>query len=373
VKVAIRTDASLVIGTGHVMRCKTLADELRDKGAEIHFICREHPGHLIHLLRNAGYITVALPEIDKKDDASRTASDNYVAWLAREQSQDARQTMEALSDFKPDWLVIDHYGIDITWERLLRPYIGNILVIDDLANRPHDCELLLDQNLYLGMEKRYSGLVPSTTRQLLGPRYALLRPEFRKARKTLRERDGIVRRILIFFGGVDPTGETEKSLLALQQLELTNISVKVVVGSNNPRTEIIQEKCSAIPYVSFHQQVSNMAELMEESDLALGAGGSTTWERCALGLPCLTIIVADNQRKSMLELMERGAIFLIESSEDASPERIALLLKRIIYNRTMLQEVGRKALAVFARADEKENELQDGWPGIRYMNETARI
>lgn len=327
--VFIRVDASRQIGTGHVMRCKTLADEFYRRGAEIHFICRNHPGNLVPLLRNAGYPVTVLPAPANSVATTPPSPDDYAAWLGVEQSEDAAQTLEALGDYKPDWLVVDHYGLDVTWERLLRPKAWNIFVIDDLANRPHDCDMLLDQNLYAGMESRYTGLVPIHARQLLGPRFALLRPEFRKARETLRERDGTVRRILVFFGGVDPTRETEKVLDALQQFNRSNIVVDVVVGGNNPRVDAICAKCGEVSSTTCHRQTVNMAELMAAADFSFGAGGSTHWERCCVGLPTAVTVTATNQQGTTRDLAECHVVLALGSAAETGSARYRLVLNSL--------------------------------------------
>ena len=153
--------------------------------------------------------------------------------------------------------MVDHYGLDESWEKGLRGHVDKIFAIDDLANTPHDCDVLLNQNLLENLDNAYQGLAPHHCRKLLGPRFALLRPEFRKTRETLRERDGIIRRILVFFGGVDPTGETEKALEALEMLGRPEVAVDVVVGSNNPRGKKIEAICRGMRNVTFHQQISN--------------------------------------------------------------------------------------------------------------------
>ena len=213
----IRVDSSTRIGSGHLMRCRTLAEELKERGADVHFVCRRHSGNLNELLRD----TFSVYELPSPSiDTHNVADDDYAAWLGIIQEEDAADTIATLQGWRPDWLVVDHYSLDKRWETALRPYVRRIMVIDDLANRTHDCDLLLDQNFYLGMENRYNNLVPSHCQLLLGPKYALLRPEFRKARKTLRIRDGKVQRIFVFFGGTDPTNETTKVIQALKTLEL---------------------------------------------------------------------------------------------------------------------------------------------------------
>jgi UDP-2,4-diacetamido-2,4,6-trideoxy-beta-L-altropyranose hydrolase len=259
---------------------------------------------------------------------------DYSAWLGVEQSEDAEQTIEALGDFKPDWLVVDHYGLDESWEKGLKGHVDKIFVIDDLANRPHDCDVLLNQNLLDDLENTYKELVPQQCRKLLGPRFALLRPEFRRARETLRGRDGIIRRILVFFGGVDPTGETEKALEALEMLRRPDIAVDVVVGSNNPNGQKIEAICRGMNNVTFHQQISNMAELMAAADLAIGAGGTASWERCCLGLPAVVTIIADNQAESTRKLAQERRIILMGNSRELCPENYLSILGIVLLRST---------------------------------------
>lgn len=310
-KIAIRTDASLLIGSGHVMRCKTLADELRKNGADILFICRDHQGNLVSLLTDDDYSVTILPTPDSLNVVAADKSNEYSTWLGVDKSVDALQTIGALEDFKPDWLVVDHYGLDENWEKKLRKHAGKIFVIDDLTDHPHECDVLLNQNLLDNLDNAYQGLVPCHCRKLLGPRFALLRPEFRKARETLRERDGTIRRILVFFGGVDPTGETIKALEAIEMLARPDIVVDVVVGSNNPRVKEIEAICRTMSNVNFHHQISNMAQLMAVADLAIGASGTASWERCTLGLPSISLSIAENQSSIGSALAIRGATFFL--------------------------------------------------------------
>lgn len=304
--IVFRTDASLQIGTGHVMRCLTLADELRQREAVVSFICREHPGNLIGLIEGKGYRVKQLPQ--PSSEFLATSEDvAHSAWLGVPWQQDATETLAALGEAQPAWLIVDHYALDRRWEQTLRPSVGKIMVIDDLADRAHDCDLLLDQNLYQDMETRYDQLVPATCAKLLGPKYALLRPEFALARKNLRQRDGQVRRILVFFGGVDPTNETAKAVHALASIADRPFAVDVVVGSGNPHKQQIENLCAEHEGFHYHCQVDNMAELMAAADLAIGAGGTATWERCAVGLAAIVISVAENQRE-LAEMSARNGL-----------------------------------------------------------------
>lgn len=351
-RVAIRADTSLQIGTGHIMRCLTLADELRGRGAEVRFICREHPGHLVPLLRDAGYPTAVLPASASAGSIQNAARDDYAAWLGVGQSEDAAQTLEALGDFMPDWLVVDHYGLDATWERLLRPKVGRVFVIDDLADRPHDCDVLLDQNFYQDTDTRYTGLLPHHARQLLGPRFALLRSEFRKARESLRERDGTVRRILIFFGGLDTTNETTKAIESLLALSRPDIEVDVVMGRSNSHLNQITRLCATAQNFHFHCQVTNMAELMASADLAIGGGGTTTWERCYLGLPTIVLVIADNQCQMCHDLAATGTIVNLGDAGSVSVEKLLDALSKLIANKERRMELSRRSLRMMSDARE---------------------
>ena len=223
---------------------------------------------------------------------------------------DAEETAEVLRAIRPvSRLVVDSYALDASWEQKMRPLASEIFVIDDLANRRHDCDFLLDQNFYRDLQHRYDDLVPEKCKLLLGPRYALLRQEFYEVKARLVPRDGSLRRILVFYGGSDRTQETEKAIRALVQLQLSSVAVDVVVGGSNPRREQIERLCRQHDFLRYHCQVENMAELMAKADLCLGAGGTTTWERCFLGLPTIVTAIAENQFEICRDCAEAGLIY----------------------------------------------------------------
>lgn len=284
----IRVDASVEIGTGHVMRCLTLAHRLKKDGQQVAFICRGAEGECITLIEQQGFVVYTLPP----------CYGSLWNFVTEYWEKDAYETIEILKQYNVKKLIIDHYSIDVKWEHLVRPFVKNIMVIDDLANRKHDCDLLLDQNFYSDMETRYEGLVPSSAKMLLGPSHALLRDEFIEAKKHIKPFNGKVERIFIFFGGSDPTNETEKVLLAIKSIiEQYKLVVDVVVGNSNPNKLKIKQLCDGIENTHYYCQVSNIAELMAQADLAIGGGGATTWERILMKLPSLVIIIAENQKK----------------------------------------------------------------------------
>lgn len=303
-KVFFRVDASASMGTGHLMRCLTLAEALRERGVQVHFICREHVGNLIPLLQQEAMPVVVLPASAVNDT---TASEDYAACLGVTQSEDAEQTIEAFSGEKPDWLVVDHYGLNIEWEMRLRPHVGKLLVIDDLVNRHHDCDLLLDQNYSVDGERRYESLVSPHCKVLLGPQYALLEKEFRELRERLEARFHELYNILVFFTAGNDQGETLK---AMQGIELWGMAgrVDVVVGKSNPRNAEISKKCDEFNW-GYHCQVDYMPRLIAQAGLVIGAGGSSNWERCALGVPALVVILAENQAPIAHALGHAGVVY----------------------------------------------------------------
>lgn len=320
-KVVFRTDASLQIGTGHVMRCLTLADALADKGAECQFICRAHEGHLIEFIRNNGYTAHVLPFGHKISTGSNAPSLNVALastahshWLGATQAEDAEDVASILAEQRPDWLIVDHYALDARWERALAPHCRKVMVIDDLADRPHACDLLLDQTF--GREAAdYRPFVPADCRLLCGSGYALLRPEFAALRPySLQRRDEpALCELLITMGGVDKDNATGQMLEALRTCPLpSDCRITVVMGATAPWLEEIRTKALVMPLQTrVLVGVSDMAQLMADSDLAIGAAGATAWERCCLGLPTIMVVLADNQRKIADGLCEAGAAHLV--------------------------------------------------------------
>ena len=354
--ITFRTDSSLQIGSGHVMRCLTLADELRQRGADVMFVCREHPGNMIGLIEAKGYPVVRLAQAEA-EYAEAPEDLAHAAWLGVSWQQDAAETIIAVKDAHPQWLIIDHYALDCRWELLLRPYVGEIMAIDDLADRPHDCDLLLDQNLCDGLDTRYDILLPKACHKLLGPKYVLLRPEFATSRKNLRQRDGQVKRVLVFFGGVDPTNETEKTLQALTGISDRQFDVDVVVGGGNLHKEQINKICAANDGFHYHCQVDNMAELMAAADLAIGAGGATTWERCALGLPSISVVIAKNQHDTTKAVAAVGATLCLGYCNKVMQEDIAEALRQLLRNSSEVNDMGKKAFAIMGNSFSQECQI----------------
>jgi UDP-2,4-diacetamido-2,4,6-trideoxy-beta-L-altropyranose hydrolase len=325
-RVAIRADASVAIGSGHVARCAALAEALRARGAEVVFVCRRQDGDMIAWLRAARF--EVRPIAPSGDD-----------WRA-----DADASGAALAGARVDWLIVDHYQLDARWERALRGRAGRVMVIDDLADRDHDADLLLDQNIHPDAARRYDGRLAAHCRRLLGPDYALLRTEFARARGQLRTRDGGVQRILCFFGGADAGNETAKALAALASLARPGLAVDVVLGAANPHRHDLARQYAGADWLRLRVQVDNMAELMRSADLCIGAGGSATWERCCLGLPALLIAVADNQIEIARQCAQLEAAVYLGESAALSVADIAAAVASLLDSPRRLRALGANAL-----------------------------
>ena len=338
-KIAIRVDASCQISTGHVMRCLALADALKKRGNETRFISRHLPEHLRDLLAEKGHQFIPL---EGSPCETESGDLTHAHWLGTSQRVDALDSINALADQFWDWLIVDHYGLDERWESILKKKARNILVIDDIADRQHDCVVLLDQNFYADGENRYRGKVPAHCRLLIGPRYALLREEFLLLRETIKPREGAVERIFVFFGGVDVNNYTGLVVQALSNLELKRIAVDVVIGAQHPYRDQIESTCAKYDFRCY-VQTNRMGELMVEADLAIGAGGSATWERCCLGLPTFAICTAENQLRQIAAAAAKGWLYAPDIKGDLI-QAIERHILSIIDNGNLIQAISNASM-----------------------------
>ena len=349
-RVVFRTDASLEIGSGHVMRCLTLADSLKAAGAKCGFICRAHHGHLLDMIRERGHESVCLPVKNQNVRQESSPGDEtqlaHAAWLGTDWRTDAEQTGVALNGQPADWLIVDHYALDDRWESALKPHYKKLMVIDDLADRKHLCDVLLDQNLTIAIETRYGGKVPEHCVCLNGPQYALLRPEFNALRATslARRKKPSLNRLLVFMGGSDAEDETSKVIEGIKISERRWKHIDVIVGQSFPALQDLQERLMTLPSAELHIQTPNMAALMTSADLAVTAGGSVTWEKCALGLPSLVAILGENQRPIATMMHERGAQRTMELAPTASAASYAKYLDAV--QAKELREMSDRASAI---------------------------
>lgn len=305
--VIIRTDASIEIGSGHIMRCLTIAHNLKKRGCTVKFLMLPLQGNLIDYVQQQGFENINIEEM-------------------------------------ADLYIVDHYELDKEQESAFRYFAKKVAVIDDLANRLHDCDLLLDQNLVPNFERRYDGLVPQNCVKLLGPEYLIMRDEFVEARQHLCNPQNNINRLLIFMGGTDPTNETMKILQALDGFYFEHVDI--VVGNGNVYKEEIARICQERGYY-YHCQINYMAHLMQQADFAIGAGGSTMWERCYVGLPSASTIVAYNQHMTTYYAAQLGAVINLGWHEDITASSYRALFEQL--NTVNLAEMSSIGLNVTAK------------------------
>jgi UDP-2,4-diacetamido-2,4,6-trideoxy-beta-L-altropyranose hydrolase len=301
--VAMRVDAGDVIGLGHLMRCLTLADGLQGKGARVVFVSRPLEGNRLDLIASRGFEAAKLsrPRFPIREQ-------DYQTWAGAGWEEDARETREAIDGFGviPDWLVVDHYGLGEGWETSVRSTVGQILAIDDFVDRRHDCDILLNQSLINDAGSFEELQIPHHCVSMLGPRYALLQPAYGSLRSRTSARQGPIRRILVAFGGSDHRNLADMTLRAFLNLRRSDVELDIVVGQNSGHVANLLALKEGHPNVRLHVDLPSLAPLMAEADLAVGAGGSTSWERLSLGLPSLIITVALNQVPIAEALDRRG-------------------------------------------------------------------
>jgi len=318
--VALRVDASIEIGSGHVMRCITLARSLSEVGARCVFISRLLPGNLIGLIEANGFQCICLPPIDDSAmESSSLTPGGEIQWLRENWGIDAKQTLLALDKLEIDWLVVDHYSFDIRWERWVAYPSSRLMVIDDLADRQHYCQILLDQNIGR-TASNYESLVPGGCNILAGSSFALLDRQFERFRSLSLSRrlEGRLEQLLLSMGGSDQSNMTEKVLRTIYEKKLmTGMQITVIMGPNAPhyqRVERLASESSSVTRVL--KSVTNMPEIMAESDFAIGAAGTSALERCSLGLPSAIFSLAENQKYVADSLLSRHAAVVLKTPND---------------------------------------------------------
>lgn len=369
--VAICADASRQIGSGHLMRCLSLAKALQQLGAEVRFYYAPWPGHADTWLNAQGFhgelldfaADSFLADPDAKDSANiwstiwqqRYGQACVKAWQPWQRSLNTQATSSVNRTI--DWCIYDNYGLSADFVNEIKPSCRQLMAIDDLANRFHPVDLLLDQNAVFGMEARYQTWLPVACTQLLGPQYALLRPEFYPSSVTTTAQTSSARsyeqvhRILVSIGGSDTVGLTERlcKLLIAQQV-FADISLDVVVGSAYEKITELTELIAARANSRLFVQTNEMAKLMRQADLAIGAGGSSQWERALTHLPSLVVAVADNQQPGCEYLQQLGAIQYLGRVEQVTDDALLAALIEIIQNKDLRQALGERAYALMAIA-----------------------
>lgn len=309
-----RCDASISIGSGHVMRCLTLANLLKDRGESCRFLCKNLEGNLIQFIKKSGYdVDVIEPERNFQNNEFYHSS-----WLQSTQEYDAKQCLRVIqeNDRNNNIVIVDHYALSQSWENIIRSVSHKMIAIDDLADRKHHVELLIDSGLSRN-HKDYDGLVNETCQLLIGVKFVPLRPEFTYFHKlaTKIRNPNDIKKILINLGGVDKDNLTSKILQILENdYNKKDVIFDVILGATSPWIESIQKMTKNMKNkINIHVGVSNIHEFMLNADIAIGAAGSTSWERCCLGLPTVLICIAQNQIQLANDLDQLGVAKMLKS------------------------------------------------------------
>jgi UDP-2,4-diacetamido-2,4,6-trideoxy-beta-L-altropyranose hydrolase len=322
-RIVFRADASVHMGTGHIMRCLTLAQALKKMGSLVTFICRLHEGHLVERITSNGFevFTLEVNQFANYHDDLRS-NIQHAHWLGATQELDAQECRPLLHRIKPDWLIVDHYAIDHEWQSALSGCYQKLMVIDDLADRYHIADLLLNPN-YGANASDYDNMLLGQCHLLIGPNYALLREEFLQWRSfsLARRQNTELTQLLISLGGVDSDNVTGAILEHIARIDnLHDLKIVVVMGVSALHTNSVKDRSLRMPYCTqVLVDVPNMAELMTYADLAIGAAGGTTLERCCLGLPTIQTAIAFNQQQVAEKLDQNGVVKMIKEPKDLTP------------------------------------------------------
>lgn len=339
-KVLFRVDASVEIGSGHVMRCCHLAHSLRQQGADVAFAGYLAEGHLLEWLQEQGFNVFALKPGKEKEVQSKVP---HAHWLQGTVKEDVKQTKDILKKWEQvDWVVVDHFGLDAEWEKQVQQEVSNIMVIDDLADRPHDCRLLLDvSSLQAG--NRYDNLVNLNCQRLEGVQYALVPQDFTSLRPSQPKLVKDVKNIAVFLGMSDLGAGHDKVLSAFECIKNPAFTVHYIVGPHNPNKEELMNRISKTPYFKTYEFVKNMAQWMSGMDMYVGSGGVVTWERSCLGVSGIVVGVALNQEEGSQRWGELGCHTYLGRNSEVSAEVLAQEIQKMVKNPSKLNEMGKKS------------------------------
>jgi len=274
-----RVDSGTDVGYGHFVRCVSLALVL-SKTYKIIFLTRSLQGNLIETLNKKLFLVQKLSYKSKNIN----------------QIKDANETISIIKKFsnQKNFLIVDNYNLSDKWESKIKLNINKLIVIDDLKTRKHVCDMIIDQNLHSSMKNLYQGKLPKNSIKLFGTDYVILRNQFIKERKLCSIRSLPIQKILVSFGGSDNKNYTMHTINALKNFNVDS-KIFVVVGKANSKKKSIRNFCLKYSNFKYFEQIENMAKLMKYSDICIGSSGTTTWERCCLGLPAITVVSSIDQ------------------------------------------------------------------------------
>ncbi|OVE82215.1 UDP-2,4-diacetamido-2,4,6-trideoxy-beta-L-altropyranose hydrolase [bacterium K02(2017)] len=327
--IVFRTDASHHIGSGHVYRCLTLALALKKNGHQVLFVCRQHQGHLIELIKDCYKITVRVLQIDT-DWIPKKLIPKHIKWLGADQCKDAQETINAIKDVGVvDILVVDHYAIDQDWEAELKKHIRFLVVIDELADRKHCCDVLIDQTVWGHPHQVYKKLLPSHCLSLIGPKYAMLRSMFYEIRNNFVQSSVKNKKLkmLIFLGAADLSDVPLKLMTVCKILASEPIEIHFILNEKSKHYEQVKKLSQLQNNLIHYSYVDDMAKLMSQMDVYCGSGGTITWERCCMGLSGVVFSIAENQYGFSKTMGDKGYHFFLGRESELEAQEIVDALK----------------------------------------------
>lgn len=305
-RVGIRVDASARIGTGHLKRCLALAEALKEAGAQVSLVVRSIDPVAAQVLGSTPWTVQWLSPPEHPATTPGAEDPPHASWAEVPWPQDARETIDALRDPPPDWLVLDHYAFDARWHQSVSDALGaRLLVIDDTADRPLAADALLDHNAYADHRAKYAGRLLKPPHWLCGPRFALLSRAYRDASRHQPQAD--VHSIGIFMGGTDPGGISARVVRACREAGFAG-EIEIATTSANPTLADLRAVCAASPPARLTIDQPDLARFFARHDLQIGAGGGATWERCRIGAPTIVLALAENQTAVVPALTQLGAV-----------------------------------------------------------------
>lgn len=334
--VAIRVDASSTIGLGHASRCLALADALVRRGCRVTMLTTVGVGCFTAKAESLGCEILHLDAPAGRPPSTR--------WPVPEAADAAtsRETLAA-ANVRPTWVVTDGYGFGAEWHRVLRQTGARILSIDERADRPLECDLLVDPSLPAD-PARYAGLLRPDCRRLLGPTFALLAPAYATARRDAGRGTGRPRRVVVSFGGSDREPGTLATATALAGIPADlDLVADVVVARTHMDRDALERLAANDRRIRVIDPLPCLAALTATAALAVGGAGGSAWERICLGVPSIVVPIADNQRASARALAAAGIVRMIEpEASDLTGSLTAAIIELLTGRETLATDAGRR-------------------------------
>lgn len=329
-RVVFRVDASSRIGLGHLVRCLALARAVRSLGANVLFLVRRHDVDVSARIADADCALNWLeppPSNDVNADAAKEPV--HASWAGVPWSGDAAESAREVSAWNAGWVVVDHYSFDARWhQHIRRETSARIAAIDDLADRNLDVDLLIDHNFVKDHHSKYAGRVGASTLILGGPRFALIGPAYANGPRYVF--DGAVRKIGIFMGGVDAADLTTRAWEGCRGAAGFMGRIDIATTSANPHLSRLRGQVARDHDASLAVDLPDLSGFFAEHDLQIGAGGGATWERCCVGAPALTLVVAENQRGVVEALSAAGVVAALPSGHEPTAEVIGRAVAELL-------------------------------------------